>query len=387
MQEQAINLRLDPGNALWSLGEFRQALDSLREAATLAEALDDQPRLGRVSALMSRYFREIRDYDGAVTSGQHALAVAETLGDFALQVMASNYLGVAYHILGDHRRAMGLLRSNVESLAGDLLRERFGLAGFPSVLSRAWLVRSLAELGAFPEGIAHGEEAVRIAEAVDHPLSLIHAYHGVGFLSLRKRNLARAIPVLERGLDLCRVYNILLRFPETASALGYAHALSGRVAEALPLLEQAEQRDAALGTIGGQSLRVSYVSEAYLLAGRMQEAVQLAGRALDLARAHKERGYEAWALRLLGEIATYQNPPEVEPAAQHYRQALALADELGMRPLVAHCHLGLGTLYAKAGQQEQARAELSTAIAIYRAMAMTFWIPQVEAALGQVEEQ
>ena len=174
--------------------------------------------------------------------------------------------------------------------------------------------------------------------------------------------------MLERCLELCRVFNILLWFPETAAALGCAYACAGRVAEALPLLEQAEQRGAAMGTMGGQSLRVGYVSEAYLLAGRMQEAVQLAGRALALARAHKERGYEAWALRLLGEIAAHQDPPEIEPAAHHYRQALALAEELGMRPLVAHCHLGLGTLYARTGQREQARAELSTAIAMYRAM-------------------
>ena len=214
---------------------------------------------------------------------------------------------------------------------------------------------------------------------------MIHAYLGVGFLSLRQRDLSRAIPVLERGLDLCRVYNIRLWFPETASALGCAYACAGRVAEALPLLEQAEQSGAAMGTMGGQSLRVGYVSEAYLLAGRMQEAVQLAGRALDLARAHKERGHEAWALRLLGEIAAHQAPPEIEPAEHHYQQALALAEELGMRPLQAHCHRGLGTLYAKTGQREQARAELTTAIELYRAMDMTFWLPQAEAALAQVE--
>ena len=160
-QEQAIDLRFDLRNALWALGEFRQMLDYLREAETLAKALDDQPRLGRVSAYMCRYFREMGDHDGAVECGQHALAVAETLGDFALQVMAHHFLGVAYHALGDHRRAMGLLRSNVESLAGDLIRERFGLPGLPAVISRAWLARCLTELGAFPEGIAHAEEAVR----------------------------------------------------------------------------------------------------------------------------------------------------------------------------------------------------------------------------------
>ncbi len=383
-QEQAIDLRLNLRNALWSLGELRQMLDYLGEAATLAEAIGDQPRLGRVSAFMCRYLREMGDHDRAVESGQHALAVAATLGDFALQVMAQHFLGVAYHTLGDHRRAMGVLRSNVESLAGDLIRERFGVVGYPSVNSRAWLVRCLAELGAFPEGVAYGEEAVQIAEGIDHPVSRVLAYLGVGFLSLRQRDFFRAIPVLERCLDLCRVWNSLVWFPETAAALGCAYAFAGRVAEALPLLEQAEQRGAAMGTMGGQSLRVGYVSEAYLLAGRMEEAIQLAGRALDLARAHKERGHEAWALRLLGEIAAHQESPEIEPAEHHYRQALALAEELGMRPLVAHCHLGLGTLYAKTGQRERDRAELSMAVEMYRAMAMTFWLPEAERALTEV---
>ena len=129
----------------------------------------------------------------------------------------------------------------MESLAGDLLREHFGMTGFPAVLSRAWLVRCLAELGAFPEASPHGEEAVHIAEAVDHPLSLVHAYLGVGLLALRQRDFSRAISVLERCLDLCRVFNIRLLFLETASVLGYVYALAGRVAEALPLLEQVEQ--------------------------------------------------------------------------------------------------------------------------------------------------
>ncbi|MGH8057998.1 MAG: tetratricopeptide repeat protein [Candidatus Entotheonellia bacterium] len=116
----------------------------------------------------------------------------------------------------------------------------------------------------------------------------------------------------------------------------------------------------------------------------MQEAVQLAGRALDLSRAHKERGYQAWALRLLGEIAAHQDPPEVEPAEHHYRQALALAGELGMRPLQAHCRLGLGQLYARMGRSDEARTELAAAIESYRGMEMAFWLPQAEVALAQV---
>src|SRR5262249_6401386 len=140
------------------------------------------------------------------------------------------------------------------------------------------------------------------------------------------------------------------------------------------------------GTMGGYALNVGYVSEAYLLAGRLEEAVPRAGCALDLSRAQKEQGHEAWALRLLGEIAARREPPERALADAYYRQALALADELGMRPLQAHCHRGLGTLYAKTGDREQARAALTTALALYRAMEMTFWLPQTEAALTQVEE-
>jgi tetratricopeptide (TPR) repeat protein len=103
-----------------------------------------------------------------------------------------------------------------------------------------------------------------------------------------------------------------------------------------------------------------------------------------LARERGERGHEAWALRLLGDIAAHQSRPDVATAEAHYGAAMALADALGMRPLQAHCHFGLGTLYAKIGRTEHARAELSTAITLYRAMDMTFWMPQAEAALAQI---
>jgi tetratricopeptide (TPR) repeat protein len=122
-----------------------------------------------------------------------------------------------------------------------------------------------------------------------------------------------------------------------------------------------------------------------LLAGHLEEAKTLAKRALTHAREHQEHGHQAYALRLLGEIAVHRDPPEVEQAEAHYYEALALAGELGMRPLQAHCHRGMGTLYVKIGRREYARSELSTAIEMYRTMGMTFWLPQAEAALAQVE--
>ena len=84
-------------------------------------------------------------------------------------------------------------------------------------------------------------------------------------------------------------------------------------------------------------------------------------------------------------VYAHADPPDAERAEAHYQQALALAEELGMRPLVAHCHHGLGRLYGQTGRREPARAELSAAIDLYRAMDMTFWLPQTEAALAQVE--
>jgi tetratricopeptide (TPR) repeat protein len=132
------------------------------------------------------------------------------------------------------------------------------------------------------------------------------------------------------------------------------------------------------------ALRVTWLGEAYLLAGRLDKAYAQAQHALEFSRAHQERGHEAYALRLLGECHARQEPSEVEPATTHYRQALTLAEALGMRPLQAHCHRSLGILYSQRGWVACAHAELTRAVHLYRAMDMTFWLPQAEAALAQV---
>jgi class 3 adenylate cyclase/tetratricopeptide (TPR) repeat protein len=383
---QAIDLRFNLRNALLPLGEHRQTFEHLRAAETLATALNDQWRLGRAYAYLAEYFRLTGELDRAVESGKCALAIATALGDFPLQVVANIFLGSVYHALGDYRGAVDCFRRNVAYLTGDLSRERFGMAGLPAVMSRTWLVSCLADLGAFDEGAAQGGEAVRLAEAVDHPFSLTQAYSRLGSLYLCKGDLHQAIPVLERSLELCQNANILTWFPTVAAPLGYAYTLVGRVAEALPLLQQAAAQDTSGGISAGYARWVAYLSEAYLLTGRMNEATGLARSALAFARDLKARGNEAYPLWLLGEIYSHQDSFDAEQAEAYYRQALTLAEELGMRPLRAHCHLGLGTLYAKIDQREQARAELSTAIDLYRAMDMTFWLPPAERTLAQVED-
>ena len=383
---QAIDLRLDLRRALYPLGEIERIFVCLQEAQSLAEALGDHHQLGWISSYLLAYFLQTGEPDPALASGQRALAIAADLGDVGLTVTAQNYLGQVYCSLGDYRRAVECFKKNVSCLHGELLHERLGLPGLASVLSRSFLARNLAECGTFAEGRAPAEEGERIAETADHPYSRVVAYWAVGFRYLCKGDLNQAIPVLERALDLAMGAHIGLAVPWVAAPLGAAYALAGRTADALPLLEQAVEQGVARCLMLDHALRVAWLSEASLLAGRLEEAYTQAQRALEFSRAHKERGHEAYALRLLGEIAARREPPEATPAEAAYRQALALAEELGMCPLQAHCHLGLGTLHVKIGQREPARAALSTALDLYRAMDMTFWLPQVEAALAQVKD-
>jgi len=229
-----------------------------------------------------------------------------------------------------------------------------------------------------------GREAVRLPEAIEQPYSLIYACWALAQISSLKGNLDEAGRLLERSVALCRDWKITLQHAVMTGFLGDAHARSGRVEQGLSLLSQALAAIESMGWRTFYSRLVAQLGEACLLAGRTEDALVHAERALMLARQGGERGFEAYALRLLGDIAAQPEPPAVEPAQDYYRQALTLADELGMRPLQAHCHLGLGTLYAKIDQREQARAELSAAIDLYRAMEMTFWLPQAEAALMQI---
>ena len=169
-----------------------------------------------------------------------------------------------------------------------------------------------------------------------------------------------------------------------AAGLGYASALQGRLAEGRALLEEAISEGIRTGA-AARSCLPGRMAQRGLSSGRTRRGgLAACAPGARPGPAVKARGNEALALHQLGVVQAHADPPDVVQAEAHYQQALALAEELGMRPLVAHCHLGLGRLYGQTGRGEQARAALTTAIDLYRAMDMTFWLPQAEAALAQV---
>jgi tetratricopeptide (TPR) repeat protein len=264
-------------------------------------------------------------------------------------------------------------------LEGDLLLERFGMYAPPSAFSRIWLALCFSELGQFGRGIARGDEAVRVIEKVESPYALAVACWGLGHLYLRKGEFDQAGVQLERALALSRECDLVGIYPLCRSFLGSAYALSGRLTEAIPLLEDGVDLLVPMRQRLYFSLVLTRLGEGYLLAGRKDDAFQVAGRALDVARQQKERGHQAWALRLLGEIAAQRDPLDAQEAEVYYRQATALAQELGMRPLVAHCHLGLGKLYRRTGKRQEAQEHLTTATTMCREMDMGLWLEQAEA--------
>ena len=238
-REQAIDLRFDLRNVLHPLGDSGRILNHLRQAEPIAEALGDQRRLGHLAGYLSVCLRHQGHTDEALASAQRALAIGTALGDVGLQVATHSFLGELYlWELNDYRQAAEAFRRNVESLHGALLRERFGTTTVQSVVSRAQVARCLAELGAFAEGRAYAEDALRLAETVDHPYSYIWACSGVGHFFLRQGTLSQAIHMFERALALPEAVHFPGTFRHCHVELGAAYTLSGRVNEALPLLER-----------------------------------------------------------------------------------------------------------------------------------------------------
>jgi tetratricopeptide (TPR) repeat protein len=383
--EQAFEIRLELRTVLMQLGQIRSVLECLREAEALAERLNDDRRRGRVCAFATTIQSQHGELDEALVSGTRALEIARRFGDVRLRILTTTYLELVHYYRGEYERVVELATDNLAALPADWVYEDFGSTAPASVFDRHWLVLSLAQLGRFAEAAEYEAEAIRLAEPTHHAFTVGVAYRAAGTLHLLKGDWAKARSLLEHGIAVARTGNVVVHLPWAVAPSAWALAQLGETSEALNRLQEGEQlveRQAARGIVAYRTWAYHALGHACLLLGRLDEARRLGDRAVEFSPGH--HGFAAHALHLLGDIVTHPDRFDARSGEAHYRQALALAEPRSMRPLVAHCHLGLGRLYGQTGRGEEARAALSTAIALYRAMDMTFWLPQAEAALMQV---
>jgi DNA-binding SARP family transcriptional activator len=378
--QQMLELQIQLRSALWPLAEFERIAGCLDEAERLATVLGDRGRLARTTATMSVLRWITGDATAARRLAHEAREMAVALDDRPLQAMANYYRGLACYLLAEYRDAEAAYGENVRMLAGARAQYRLG-ASSTLVMSAAWLVLPLAERGAFAEGLEHGRVALRLAEAAQDPYGIVTAAYCLGYLHCLKGELDAAQPLLERALAISREREFAVWLPQVTGVLGHVYAQGDRLDEGLALLDEAMGAYEATRAWPFRPLLTVHRGAGRLRVGRLAAALALGREALALAREHDERGHEAWALRLLGDIATQADPRDTKEAERCYRDAWALANGLGMRPLVAHCHLALGALSAGAGDAAGAREHRTAAVTLYREMAMPAWLARAEAAL------
>jgi DNA-binding SARP family transcriptional activator len=379
----AIELRFDLRHALVPVVELKDLGRLLHECEAFATELNDRPRLARAWAFLGHYHWWFAEHERAVELCTRALGAASALGDPALQLSTNMYLGLAFSSLGAYRAAARIFRALIGMEGGGVTQERFGL-GVNAVFSRCYLAMVLAEIGEFGAGNAVADEALRLAEPTRHPFLVAHAYVGAAAVQIAQGEYHRAVGLFEwyqrqkSGTGSEEVW------PLADWYAGFAYVRSGRVDEGLALLEQIRRPAYSVTGGVGRSMLGAWLAEAYLAAGRPADALELAEPAARLAHEHKERGYEAAALLLLGRIAAHGASPGVGTAERRYHDARKLAEELGMRPLAARCGLALGLLHRAAGRRVAARRELTAAAEAFRALGMKAYVERTERALGNL---
>ena len=348
---ESLDLRFDLRNALLPLGEWGRMGALLDEAEALAEAVGDQRRLGRALNYKVIQFGLAGDFAAALQAGLRALAIGESQADVAIQVVANGYLGRVYVARGECREAVRHCEAALALIPEGLAQERFGQAAIQGSFVRSHAchgargARAVRRgVRASPRGDAHrGGGGARLLASLP-PLRPRHPQARSGRLRRRRGPAGarpRSLPDERGSLAAPRLRLGAGRgVPRDRPPRRGGRPDGGR----RPWLRRADRE------VAGWAGRVGALGGAYLLDGRLADATRIAQDGLAAARQRGERGVEGQLLRLLGDIAAHPDRFEVDTAEAHYRQALALAEELGLRPLVAHCHLGLGNALPAHGQ-------------------------------------
>ena len=383
--EQGFEIRIELGSVLVRLGEVRRRLERAREAESLAERLNDDGRRGRVCLALINAHTLLGELDEALVAGTRALEIAARLGDLRLRVRATIYLAQVHFFRGDFEQSVELATDTLAVLPADWIHESFPERYSPMALSayiRLWVIHSLAELGRFAEAALYVAELLPLAGPTQHAYTVGEAYNAASMVHLRKGDWTRARTLIEHSIAALRTGNIAVVLPNMVAASAWVLAQVGEASEALSRLREGEHLFER-GSVRGVALTPYHgLGRAALLLGRLDEAQTFGDRAVKSSASRP--AIAALALHLLGDVATHPDRFDAATGEGYYRKALALAEPRGMRPLVSHCHLGLGKLYRRTGQREQAHEHLTTATTMYREMDMTYWVGQAEAEMREL---
>ena len=375
---QAIDVRLDMRPPLLQLGRLSAILTVSTEAASMAKQVDDEMRLARAYVYLINYHYLLGEPEQVLDYGARCLEITARHPDQGFATLARRYMGHSYHARGQHRLAARMLEDNIAALEG-AVDDTANLTSY--VASCSWLAFVLADEGDFEQAERWLDRARARAETGRHPYSRAIAWTFAGLIAAARGQIERAVEPLARSLELCRESQLAVWEPVPSCALGLCLVLLDRKEDGVTLLERGVQLSEALGINAYLARWTTDLGEGLLASGAADRARSAGERALELARAHGEPGHEAAARRLMGDIAAHAEPIDLDAAGVHYRAALALAEELGMRPLCARIHLGLGELLRRRGELFEAEEHVARATVLFSDLGMRFWLERSEPEL------
>jgi DNA-binding SARP family transcriptional activator len=380
--EERFDLRLRAARPLYACGDMAGFERRIRELRGLADELGDRRLLGFAQAHACEYLRSVHEHDRAREAGEAALTLAMEVGDEPLQDQANFQLGCLYSWRGDERRALGYLEA---ATARPPRLPRVGSIGTlnPYLPALGRRLSALAGLGRFPAARRVAAEAIRLVDAGANPAAFPLAQ--IGGMCVLQGDLDEGITHLVHSLDIQREHGFAVVRATSTAFLAEAYALAGRQPEALAVLAETADWEMSMPTPAQRGIVLARLGHALLLVGRTEDAQRLGTSAREFAVACGAPGTEAMARRLLGEVALHGAASSLDAAEGELQQALAVATDLGLRPLAAHCRVGLARVCERRGKPHDAREHLLSAIAMYREMDMTFWLDRANRLLAALE--
>ena len=372
----AVDVRLELRQSLQVLHDQRRQGEALGEAERLAERLGDRRRLALVYQFQAMVLAT-SEPDRGVELARRAVAIGEELDDAGLLATTRYYLGFSLALRGAYHEALAVLRLNLSTLGLDA---RVGGA-LVSMITGVWIGYCLSELGEFDEAAALGDEILQIAQQDGRAFWVTRAMLGVVYVARVRDDHPTAILWSERAIELGLAQGVQNSVILGTAFLGQTLARAGRPSEARPLLERGLLLLERAGNLFLYTMHLGWLARVCDAEGDVSRAFDLARQSVEQAAAQGHRGVLAENRWHLATILAHAGERDAEGT---YQEALALADELGMRPLQAHCRLGLGKLYRRVGRLDEARAELATAVTMLREMRMAFWLPEADAELADV---